>query len=63
MFCFISNRISEIKKMFDDSYSKFYRFVGMDFSEGFENFNFIIIEISFFDEEYDYFIMEDCRGN
>lgn len=49
--------------MFDDSYSKFYRFVGMDFSEGFENFNLIIIEISFFDEEYDYFIMEDCRGN
>lgn len=63
VFCSISNRTSEIKKMFDDSHSKLYRFVGMDPLEGLENSNSTIIETSSSDEEHDYSIMEDCRGN
>lgn len=63
VFYAISNRTSEIKKSFDDSHHKLYRFVGLDLPEGLENSNSTIIETSSSDEEHDYSIMEDCRGN
>ncbi|XP_061195653.1 DEP domain-containing protein 7-like [Saccostrea echinata] len=63
VFCSISNRTSEIKKTFDDSHNKLYRFVGLDLPENHENSNSTIIETSSSDEEHDYSIMEDCRGN
>ncbi|XP_048771485.2 DEP domain-containing protein 7-like [Ostrea edulis] len=63
VFCSISNRTSEIKKVFDDSHHKLYRFVGMDIPESQENSNSTIIETSSSDEDHDYSIMEDCRGN
>ncbi|KAK3097684.1 hypothetical protein FSP39_012092 [Pinctada imbricata] len=61
VFSSVSSRSSEVKKGFDDSHNKLFRFVNPD-SESNINETSTIIETSS-DEDQDYSIVEDGRGN
>ncbi|XP_033739605.1 DEP domain-containing protein 7-like isoform X1 [Pecten maximus] len=59
VFSPVSSRTSEIKKTFDDSHSKLYRFVGPDLEHEEEN---RIVESEESDEDQNYSIVVDCRS-